>query len=765
MKEIIITSSALILGILLIRRIFRGRVSGRLLYALWLLAALRLVLPASAQIDLGPLSRLQPTELVRQAEQSGGLSEGRLEEPIQISLSGSNPLFRFFVSGATESVIGGADGPTSVFIAGKLGFARIDVLRFLWKGGMVIVAVWMVSVNFLFFRRLRREREEIELPEELTKLVNTKKKLKVYQTKHLASPCLYGLPGREAVYLTADVAEDADKLRHVMVHEFVHKKHGDSFWALLRSVLAAVYWFHPLVWVAAVCSKRDCELACDEGALALLGEEERVPYGETLLSIITRRGRASDLVCTATTMTGSARSVKERIQFIVKKPGVLYAAVAVLAILIAVICLLVFTRGHWSDGVIVDSEDGLTVVGADMQIHLPASIGGISGCILEGENKNIVIYHQSAGREVGRFSRLPLKDALALVDAGREVTPLGNEGDNYLLRAYLGEPLSRTEHIYTPAEKETGALWHEDVYLPNESVIVSDDPIDDTTYHTYTPAAEGEAGTDVPAISGVPGTDSNDETTYMIEDNGNPMLNGDGEFIPLEESVDYLPNEEISVEYLPNEEITVTTYQPRNVNVDELEGGCYLYVKADFKRVPEKYLDEMNFIDGELKAAGEGAVILSLNSKRREALFDALAENRTLYIGDHVRVGALLEALPLPVSLNRVEGFTLQTMEQPYSLRFSYEMSTDILTQEDEDTLYFNAAVLFYAVGNLEEVVMDIRNPRGTDQSYFKVYRREEMEEELPVLQGADYEDEQVFRDGLEELYPAIEKYLSGRDF
>lgn len=719
MKEIIITSSVLILGILLIRRIFRGKVSGRLLYALWLIAALRLMLPVSVQMDLGPFSFLQPTELVRQAEQRNGLPEGRLEEPIQISLSGSNPLFRFFVGRAAGEMIGGADGPTSVFIAGKLGFARMDILRFVWKAGMVIVAVWMAAVNFLFFRKLRRARREYALPEEMTELVKKHKKLRIYTADHLASPCLYGFPGWEAVYLTPDVAEDADKLRHVMVHELVHRKHGDSFWAVLRSVLVAVYWFHPLVWVAAVCSRRDCELACDESALALLGEEERISYGETLLSIITRRGRFSDLACTATTMTGSAKSVKERIQFIVKKPGVLYAAIAALVALTAVICLFVFTRGFWSDGVMVDSEDGLTVVGADMQIHLPASIGGISGCVLEGENEDIVVYHQNAGREVGRFSRLPLKDALALVDAGREVTPLGDEGDNYLLRAYLGEPLSRTEHIYTPAEQETGALWHEDI------------------------------------ISGVPGTDSNDETTYVIEDNGNSMLNGDGEFIPLEESVDYLPNEEI----------TVTTYQPRNVNVDELEGGCYIYVKADFDRVPEKYLEEMNFIDSELKAAGSGAVILSLNSKRREALFDALTENRTPYIGDNTRVGALLNALPLPLSLNRVEGFTLQTMDRPYSLRFSYEMSTDIFTKEDEDTLYFNAAMLFYAVGNLEEITMDIQNPGGVDRSYFRVYEREEMEEELPALQNADFEDDQAFRDGFEELYPAIEKYLSGGNF
>lgn len=739
MKEIIITAAVLILCILLIRRIFRGKVSSRLLYALWLLAVLRLIIPVSAKIDLGPLSRFRPTELVRQAEENGGMSEERLEEPIQVTINST--LFRYFVNWQ-------ADGPTSVFIAGKVGFSRIDILWFIWKAGMAVVAVWMVAVNIRFFRRLRGERKEFELPEELADLVVEKDRKipRVYTADHLASPCLYGFPGWEAVYLTADVAEDTDKLRHVLIHEITHKKHGDSLWALLRSILVAVYWFHPLVWVAAVCSKRDCELACDEGALVLLGEEERIPYGETLLSIITRRGRVSDLVCTATTMTGSAKSVKERIQFIVKRPGVIYAAVAALVVLTAAICLFVFTRGFWSDGVTVDREEGLTVTGADMQIHLPASIGGISGCILEGENEDIVVYHQKARREVGRFSRLPLKDALELVDAGREVTPLGNQGDNYLLRAYLGEPLSRTEHIYVPAEKETGVLWHEDVFMPSEDIIISDDPIDEATRHTYTPAAE-EAGTDMPVISGVPGTDSNDETTYIIDDET-------GNAIPLEESVDYLPNEEI----------TVTTYQPRNVNIDELEGGCYIYVTADFDRVPEKYREEMNFIDGELKTAGAGAIILSLNSKRREELFDTLTENRTPYIGDNAKVGVLLEALPLPPSLSRVGGFTLQTMEQPYSLRFSYEMSTDILSKEDSDTLYFNAAMLFYAVGNLEEVVMDVQNPKGADQSYFCAYDREKMEEELPDLLRGDYENDQVFRDNLVTLYSAVEEYLSETD-
>ena len=45
MREIVITSSVLIVVILLIRKLFRGKVSQKLIYAAWLLVALRLLVP------------------------------------------------------------------------------------------------------------------------------------------------------------------------------------------------------------------------------------------------------------------------------------------------------------------------------------------------------------------------------------------------------------------------------------------------------------------------------------------------------------------------------------------------------------------------------------------------------------------------------------------------------------------------------------------------------------------------------------------------
>ena len=61
------------------------------------------------------------------------------------------------------------------------------------------------------------------------------------------------------------------------------------------------------------------ELACDEGALARLGEGARGDYGRTLIGL-TCPSPVNDLLLTSTTMTGSAGSIRERIKLLMARP-------------------------------------------------------------------------------------------------------------------------------------------------------------------------------------------------------------------------------------------------------------------------------------------------------------------------------------------------------------------------------------------------------------------------------------------------------------
>ena len=188
----------------------------------------------------------------------------------------------------------------------------------MWLGGAAGFGLWVLAANLRFGARLRRSR---------WKLSKVDDPVPVYVSGAAETPCLFGLL-RPVIYLPPSCAEEPTVLRHALAHERAHYRHGDHLWALVRCLCLALYWFDPLVWLAAALSRRDCELSCDESALAALGEEERIPYGHTLLALAVRRSGPSPLLHTATTMAMGAGGLKERIRLIAQKPRTLWPAAA-----------------------------------------------------------------------------------------------------------------------------------------------------------------------------------------------------------------------------------------------------------------------------------------------------------------------------------------------------------------------------------------------------------------------------------------------------
>ncbi|MFR5760227.1 MAG: M56 family metallopeptidase [Oscillospiraceae bacterium] len=54
----------------------------------------------------------------------------------------------------------------------------------------------------------------------------------------------------------------------ILRHELTHLRHLDPLWSFCRTAAVVAYWWNPLVWLAAIVSKRDAELACDEAVAA-----------------------------------------------------------------------------------------------------------------------------------------------------------------------------------------------------------------------------------------------------------------------------------------------------------------------------------------------------------------------------------------------------------------------------------------------------------------------------------------------------------------
>lgn len=65
-----------------------------------------------------------------------------------------------------------------------------------------------------------------------------------------------------------------DELKAVAVHELSHVKRNDAFITTLVSLIQAVFFFHPLIWVTVRQISYLAELACDNAVLEMTGEPE-----------------------------------------------------------------------------------------------------------------------------------------------------------------------------------------------------------------------------------------------------------------------------------------------------------------------------------------------------------------------------------------------------------------------------------------------------------------------------------------------------------
>lgn len=79
-----------------------------------------------------------------------------------------------------------------------------------------------------------------------------------------------------------------------------------------------------------------------------------------------------------------------------------------------------------------------------------------------------------------------------------------------------------------------------------------------------------------------------------------------------------------------------------------------------------------------------------------------LLENKNQYIGNNSKVGALIDAMPLPEGVFR-DKFELYTDMAPYGLTIYYHLDDDSLRISEEQFLR-NSVLLFALVDNLDKV-------------------------------------------------------------
>lgn len=319
MIDTMISSSALILAIVLLRLILKDKISPNIRYGLWGLVVLRLVWPVFGTYIYVPLKGLADPLRSR-------FSVMNAADAVHRQVIAGTSLEYLTDNVATGHVYHFNDAGQTVTLAQRA--AGIDWqlwIMVVWVLGSMLLGLWMFMVNSRFHKMLISRRKQFygTMPVFVTE--------RVYVVEGIQSPCYYGWGTDEGIYVPDSVVNDYQKLRHILAHEMSHVSNGDRYWGILRCGLLCLYWVNPLVWLAAVLSRQDCELACDEAAVKLLGERERFAYGRTLVGMIEARGKGKGIFSAATTMTAGPRIIRERIRILAahqKTTRAMMAAVA-----------------------------------------------------------------------------------------------------------------------------------------------------------------------------------------------------------------------------------------------------------------------------------------------------------------------------------------------------------------------------------------------------------------------------------------------------
>ena len=299
-----VAGGVLILFIVVIRALAIHRLPKTTFLALWMIAALRLLLPLSIpmpfkiHIDLDVFS-----DVVQK------LPSGNIGFPIPGESRHAYDTGAVVSSPAAE---------------------RISIFVILWLVGVLLLALYF-SISYL--RSMRKFR--MSVPDNtpyIREWLNAHqivRPIEVRSSDLISSPLTYGILHPVILLPKKLDRNDQAALQYVLTHEYVHIRRFDAITKILFAAVLCIHWFNPLVWGMYVLANRDTELSCDAWVIRMTGVKNRSSYALMLIKMEERRSGMSAL-CSHL----GKNAISERIEAIMKfKKTSIWACILALALI------------------------------------------------------------------------------------------------------------------------------------------------------------------------------------------------------------------------------------------------------------------------------------------------------------------------------------------------------------------------------------------------------------------------------------------------
>ena len=333
--------AAVVIAVVMLIRLLLRKAPRKYSYALWSVAAFRLVCPVSFK-SMFSIFRL--ADMVERTEIRGTIDHTILDLPYDVGTSPvpsvSTPPVAVTTPAPTVSVPPSVNVETlpEPEVVIDWASAAVDIAAVIWLVGLAALLIYGI-VSYI---RLRRRMSTAVLLEG-----------NVWQSDRVQSPFILGFI-RPKIYLPFGLGEEQQ--HYVLAHERYHLNRLDHIVRPLSFLILAVHWFNPLVWVAYYMMSRDMEMSCDEKVLSG-ADNIRKAYSITLLSFAANRRFPSP-----SPLAFGESGVKGRIKNVLnwKKPRTWVTVIAIIVCIVVIIVCAANPASHprdWTKDLTVEDVD------------------------------------------------------------------------------------------------------------------------------------------------------------------------------------------------------------------------------------------------------------------------------------------------------------------------------------------------------------------------------------------------------------------------
>ena len=374
-------TGAVIIAFVMIVRLFLKKLPRKYSYILWIIPAIRLLIPFSVAAPVSVFNFIHIPEPHAVISDSGevneppALTDDIFTEPITDAVIGevtddgyldsvpdgwytgesvpqiTGPVFTYDVITnpplATDPIAAPevTDAPDADMPAAPV-VSEVNTALTLWRAACAVWATGVIAMlcylAYSFAATKRAVEHSYKIGEGL------------YSNGYIDTPFVFGYI-KPRIYVPLGL--DDKEFAYVVAHEKTHIKRCDHIIKAAASLILCVHWFNPFAWLAFKLMTVDMELSCDERAINTYDLDVRKDYARALLnmSVVSKKVPFHGM------LSFGESSIKSRIKGILrmKKPAAWACVLAVAVTITAAVCLLTNAEQTPPDKVGEDTTDSV----------------------------------------------------------------------------------------------------------------------------------------------------------------------------------------------------------------------------------------------------------------------------------------------------------------------------------------------------------------------------------------------------------------------